>query len=159
MKRKQLEGFLYSTIGIVAVALILIAFNLIASRAKARVDLTEEKAYTLSPGTKAILGKVDTPIVIRFYRTKDANAMPVMLTNYAQRVEDLLSEYRQAAKGQIEIQRLNPEPDSDAEDSARLDGIEGQALRSGERIYLGLSVSIDRKSTRLNSSHANISYA
>jgi hypothetical protein len=50
MKRKQVEGFLYSTIGIFAVALILIAFNLIASRAKARLDLTAEKAYTLSPG-------------------------------------------------------------------------------------------------------------
>src|SRR3712207_2897765 len=146
MKRKQLEGFLYSTVGIIAVALILIAFNLIASRAKARVDLTAEKAYTLSPGTRAILAKIDTPVVIRFYRTKDANAMPVMLTNYAQRVEDLLSEFRQASRGQIEIQRLNPEPDSDAEDSARLDGIEGQPLRTGERVYLGLSVSmLDQK--------------
>jgi ABC-type uncharacterized transport system involved in gliding motility auxiliary subunit len=66
--------------------------------------------------------------------------MPVGLTIYAQRVEDLLGEYRQAAKGQIEIQRLNPEPDSDAEDSARLDGVEPQTLRGGERIYLGLSV-------------------
>src|SRR5207302_9004602 len=59
---------------------------------------------------------------------------------------DLLGEYRQASKGQIEIQKLDPEPDSDAEDSAKLDGIEGQMLQSGERIYLGLSVSmLDQK--------------
>ena len=140
MKTKQFETFLYSTIGIVAVGLLLIAVNFIAGRARQRVDLTSEKAYTLSPGTRAILAKLDTPVQIRFYCTRNAKEMPVGLTTYAQRVEDLLGEYRQAGKGQIEIQRLNPEPDSDAEDSARLDGVEPQQLRNGERIYLGLSV-------------------
>ena len=146
MKKKQLETFLYSTIGVVAMLLIVVAFNFIASRARQRIDLTAEKAYTLSPGTKAILAKLDTPVQIRFYCTRNANAMPVFLTTYAQRVDDLLSEYRQASKGKIEIQRLNPEPDSDAEDSARLDGVEGQQLRTGERVYLGLSVGmLDQK--------------
>lgn len=145
-KKKQLETFLYSTIGIAAVALIVIAFNLIAARARQRIDLTAENAYTLSPGTRAILAKVDTPIQIRFYCTKNASTMPVFLSTYAQRVEDLLGEYRQASKGRIEVQRLNPEPDSDAEDSARLDGVEGQQTRTGEKVYLGLSVAmLDQK--------------
>jgi ABC-type uncharacterized transport system involved in gliding motility auxiliary subunit len=145
-KKKQLETFLYSTIGIAAVALILIAFNFIAAKGRQRIDLTAERAYTLSPGTRAILAKLDTPIQIRFYCTKNATAMPILLSTYAQRVEDLLGEYRQASKGKIEVQRLNPEPDSDAEDSARLDGVEGQQLRSGEKVYLGLSVGmLDQK--------------
>src|ERR1041384_3016286 len=134
MKTKPFETFLYSSLGIIAVALILIAFNVIAAHARQRLDLTAEHAYTLSPGTRAILAKLDTPVQIRFYCTRNVNTMPVALTTYAQRVEDLLGEYRQASKGKIEIQRLNPEPDSDAEDSARLDGIEGQQTRSGERI-------------------------
>ena len=145
-KKKQLETLLYSTIGIAAMALVLIALNLIAARARQRIDLTAENAYTLSPGTKAILAKLDTPVQIRFYCTKNANAMPVFLSTYAQRVDDLLGEYRQASKGLIDLQRLNPEPDSDAEDSARLDGVEGQQLRTGERVYLGLSVAmLDQK--------------
>jgi ABC-type uncharacterized transport system involved in gliding motility auxiliary subunit len=145
-KKKQLETFLYSTIGIAAVALILLAFNLIAAQVRQRIDLTAEKAYTLSPGTRAILAKLDTPVQIRFYCTKNASTMPVFLSTYAQRVEDLLGEYRQASKGRIDVQRLNPEPDSDAEDSARLDGVEGQQLRTGEKVYLGLSVGmLDQK--------------
>src|SRR5919202_1170214 len=142
MKSRRVETLLYSSIGVVAVLLILVALNFIAGHFRARIDLTAEKAYTLSPGTRAILAKLDTPVQIRFYCTKNASTMPVMLTTYAQRVEDLLSEYRQASKGKIEIQRLNPEPDSDAEDSARLDGIEGEPVRSGERVYLGLTVSM-----------------
>lgn len=148
MKTKTFEPFLYSTIGVIAMLLILVAFNVIAAQFKQRIDLTAEHAYTLSPGTRAILAKLDTPVQMRFYCTKNVSTMPVALSTYAQRVEDLLGEYRQASKGKIEIQRLNPEPDSDAEDSARLDGIEGEPLRSGERVYLGLSVSmLDQKQT------------
>src|SRR5436190_16463532 len=130
-KKKQFEIFLYSTVGIVAMVLLLLAINVIATKARARIDLTAERAYTLSPGTRAILAKLDTPVQIRFYCTKNTNTIPVFLTTYAQRVDDLLSEYRQAAKGMIDLQRLNPEPDSDAEDSARLDGVEAQQMRAG----------------------------
>src|SRR5581483_2760755 len=38
--------------------------------------------------------------------------------------------------------KYEPKPDSDAEDSARLDGVEGQMLQNGDKIYLGLSVSM-----------------
>src|SRR6186713_1613119 len=145
-KKKRFETLLYSTIGIAAMALVLVAVNLIASPLRQRIDLTAENAYTLSPGTRAILAKLDTPVQIRFYCTKNTTTMPVFLTTYAQRVEDLLGEYRQASKGQIEIQKLDPVPDSDAEDSAKLDGIEGQGRLEGEPVYLGLSVSmLDQK--------------
>ena len=115
--------------------LILVAVNFIAAHVKQRVDLTAEKAYTLSPGTRAILAKLDTPVQIRFYCTQRATTMPVTLKTYAQRVDDLLDEYRQASKGLIEIQRLDPEPDSDAEDSARLDGVEATTV-ARRRAYL-----------------------
>lgn len=146
MKKKGLETLLYSAAGVVAMLLILIAVNVIGSKAKTRIDLTAERAYTLSPGTRAILEKLDTPVQVRFYCTRGDNSMPVFLKTYAQRVEDLLSEFRQVSKGKIEIQKLDPQPDSDAEDSAKLDGLQAQPLPSGERIYLGLSFSmLDQK--------------
>ena len=70
--------------------------------------------------------------------------MPVPLRTYAQEVEDLLSEYQQAGHGKIQVVKLDPKPDSDAEDSARLDGVQGQtaaANLTGDKIYLGLAVS------------------
>lgn len=146
MKKKGLETLLYSAAGVAVMLLILIAINVIGSRLKTRIDLTAERAYTLSPGTRAILAKVDTPVQIRFYCTRGENAMPVQLKSYAQRVEDLLGEFRQASRGQIEIQKLDPVPDSDAEDSAKLDGLQPLPIQTGERIYLGLSVSmLDQK--------------
>ncbi len=68
--------------------------------------------------------------------------MPVFLKTYAQRIDDLLGEYAQNSRGLIQIQKLDPAPDSDAEDSARLDGVEPQPLANGERVYLGVSASL-----------------
>jgi ABC-type uncharacterized transport system involved in gliding motility auxiliary subunit len=70
----------------------------------------------------------------------------VALKNYAKRVEDLLDEYRQRSGGMIRIKKFDPQPDSEAEDSARLDGIDGRTISQGglinlgEKIYLGLAV-------------------
>src|SRR5215831_5690691 len=141
MKKKTLETILYSTGGVLAMALILIAFNVVAGAFKQRVDLTKEKAFTLSQGTRAILKKLDTPIKIRYYCSQsEPSAETVFLRTYAKHVEDLLAEYKQASHGKLLIEKYDPQPDSDAEDSARLDGVEGQPLRNGDRFYLGLAV-------------------
>src|ERR1043166_8646456 len=123
MQEKAIETILYSAAGVVAMLAILVAVNFIVGLAPKRIDLTQEKAYTLSDGTKAILKKLDTPVKIRFYfsQGETANPQTVFLKAYAKRVEDLLGEYKQAGKGKIIIEKFDPEPDSDAEDSARMD--------------------------------------
>src|SRR5258706_6344785 len=105
MQKKSLATFLYSAGGVVAMAVILIGVNLLVGAARTRVDLTKEKAYTLSDGTRAILAKLDTPVKIRFYWSKNAPASQetIFLNGYASKVEDLLAEFKQAAKGKIVI--------------------------------------------------------
>src|SRR5947207_573426 len=145
MKSKQFETILYSTVGVAVMFLLLSGFNVVTAALKQRIDLTKEKAFTLSAGTKAILKKIDTPVKIRFYCTRAENATPetVFLLNYAQQVEDLLDEFKQYAGSKLTIQKFNPLPDSDAEDSAKLDGIEGQVVSAdGEPFYLGLAVNM-----------------
>ena len=147
MNKTKLEHGLFSVAGIAALSVILVAINFLASPLRLRTDLTKEKLHTLSPGTKTILAKLDTPVKVRFYSTQTRGNSPeeVFLKNYAKRVEDLLSEYRQSSRNII-IEKLDPQPDSDAEDSARLDGVEGEPLPSGETFYLGIAVSsLDEK--------------
>ncbi len=149
MKQKNIETILYSTAGVAVMFVCLLAFYVVTSAFKTRIDLTADKAFTLSPGTKRILGQLDSPVTIRFYCTQSGTAMPPALRTYAQQIEDLLGEYQQAAKGKIIVQKFDPQPDSDAEDSARLDGMAGQPTSrfGGDKIYLGLRVSmLDQKS-------------
>lgn len=143
-RKKLIQAYLFSTLGVVVAGIALIAVNVILDPLNLRMDLTEEHLFTLSDGTRAILKGMDTPVNIRFYFSKDVAQMPVHLKTYAGRVEDILKEYRRYAGSNIEIQRLNPQPDSDAEDSANLDGVVGQplgAFGTGDRIYLGIAIS------------------
>jgi ABC-type uncharacterized transport system involved in gliding motility auxiliary subunit len=132
---------MFSAVGVAAMFIITIALYMILGVSKQRIDLTADKVFTLSEGTRTILKKLDTPIVIRFYCTQNSSTMPVFLKSHAQRIEDLLQEYRKASKNMIEIKKLDPQPDSDAEDSANLDGVEGQMISMNEKVYLGVAVS------------------
>jgi ABC-type uncharacterized transport system involved in gliding motility auxiliary subunit len=144
----KFDSLLYSVVGVIAVLIILVAINLLGGFLKFRSDLTENKLYTLSDGTKKILNKLDTDVVVRFYFSKDNASVPVPLRTYAQEVQDLLDEYQQYGHGKIKVIKLDPKPDSDAEDSANLDGIEGQAVDLTDKIYLGIAVScLDAKTT------------
>ncbi len=146
MNKKHLEAMFYSAGGVAALVVILIAVNFLLSAFNARVDLTQGSVYTLSQGTKSILGKLEAPVKIRLYYTQGSSTVPVGLKTFAKRVEDLLSEFERAGGGKVIIEKLNPEPDSDAEDSAVLDGIEGQLTNTQEKFYLGLAVSfLDQK--------------
>ncbi|HBC86782.1 MAG TPA: hypothetical protein DCZ94_07505 [Lentisphaeria bacterium] len=136
---KRNKNLIYSAIGIIALFLIFVAVNFIASKINIRLDLTEEKLYTLSQSTRSVLKKLDTPVTLKLYYTKSSN-MPSFLKNYAARVLDLLNEYRQTAGSRIIIEKYDPVPDSEAEDSAVMDGVTGQPLNTGDKIYLGLAV-------------------
>jgi ABC-type uncharacterized transport system involved in gliding motility auxiliary subunit len=138
---KSTERWLYSIGGVIAVVVALVALNYILGFMPARIDLTDGKLYTLSDGTRKVLGKLEAPVKIRFYFNQNDANVPVAMRVFAGRVDDLLNEMRSAANGKLVIEKLNPQPDSDAEDSANLDGVEAQDLPSGDKFYLGLSVS------------------
>jgi|694.fasta_scaffold118904_2 ABC-type uncharacterized transport system involved in gliding motility auxiliary subunit len=147
MKHRNYETPLFALAAVAAVLVLLLGANFIVSKLKWRADLTEERAFTLSEGTRKVLAGLKSPVQVRFYCTQTDEAMPMGLKNYAQAVEDLLDAMRTASGGKLQVQKLDPTPDSDAEDSARLDGIEPQVFPNGDRIYFGLGFSqLDRKS-------------
>lgn len=142
---KKYEHLIYSAVGLVALLLLLVAVNFLVSRAPARADLTEGDIYTLSEGTRKILRELRSPVKVKLYMSQ-GEAVPVPLRGFAQRVEDLVREFKQAAGSNLVVERYHPRPDSEEEDAAQLEGIEPQQLFSGEQFYLGIAVSqLDRK--------------
>jgi ABC-type uncharacterized transport system involved in gliding motility auxiliary subunit len=137
---KRTENFLYSGGGLVAALVIIVLANLVLGAPRARVDLTQGKLYTLSEGTRSVLGKLEAPVKIRLYFSQGAE-VPLPIKAYGRRVEDMLGEFRQVGRGKVLLEKLDPQPDSEAEDSAALEGVEAQVTQSGERFYLGASIS------------------
>jgi ABC-type uncharacterized transport system involved in gliding motility auxiliary subunit len=143
---KKYEQLIYSMVGLVALLLILVAANYLITRVPSRIaDLTDGKLYTLSPGTRKVLRELQAPVRLKLYISQ-GEAVPVPLRSFAQRVEDLVREFKGVAGSNLIVERYNPKPDSEEEDAAQLDGVDPQTLVSGEQFYLGASVSqLERK--------------
>lgn len=105
-----------------------------------RVDLTEDKVYSLSPGSQKVLDELDEPIVLYFFFSDSASKGMTALRNYANRVQSLLEEYSSRANGKITLKVIDPEPFSESEDLAVQFGLTGATLGPiGEAIYFGLA--------------------
>ncbi|MBX9592163.1 MAG: Gldg family protein [Hyphomonadaceae bacterium] len=127
--------------GLALGAVILLAVNLIASSAlrDARIDLTKERLYTISEGTRKALRAIDEPIDIRVYFSKKLGEAAPSYGKMFERVRTLLEQYSGIARGKLRVSFLDPEPFSDAEDRAVAAGLKGIRLnQEGEMGYFGI---------------------
>lgn len=109
-----------------------------------KVDVTEQKLYTLSDGTKAILAKLHQPIKIKFYYAKTAALKgPDQIryfNNYYYFVKALLEEYVAAAGGMIDLEIVDPRPFSAEETQAMRYGLKRFPITEEENFFFGLAV-------------------
>src|SRR4051812_21546050 len=133
------------TLTIVGVALgliLLLAVNVLASALfpSARLDLTQDRLYTLSSGTRQVLRQLDEPVTLRFFLSDRLVREVPAYGAYATRVRDLLREYVDASGGKLRFQTFDPQPFSDVEDRAVALGMQGVPVdQGGEQVYFGLA--------------------
>jgi ABC-type uncharacterized transport system involved in gliding motility auxiliary subunit len=150
MSAKTTHPVLRTVLGIVALVLIVIFANILVSSlgfGHRGIDFTENKTHTLSDGTKAILKELDAPVVIRYYASRNTAFVPESFKLHMRHVDDLLKEYSTIADGKLRVENIDPQPDTDAEDSANLDRISGQRIND-ENLFFGMAIScLDKTST------------
>ena len=134
-------GRTYTIGGIVLAVAAFLALNMFANQAltRFRLDLTEQRLFTLSEGTRNILGTIDEPVTLRLYVSRSLASRLPSISGYVARVRDLLQEYEYAAAGKIILTVIDPEPFSEEEDRAVAYGLSGLPLLDGEStFYFGL---------------------
>ena len=104
-----------------------------------RLDLTQNRQYTLSAGTLHILEGAKQPVKLRLFYSETAARNYPQFRVFAQRVEELLLEISERSKGRVTLEVIDPEPFSDAEDQAASFGLRGLPLgNNGGSLYFGL---------------------
>ncbi|MFA5676843.1 MAG: Gldg family protein [Pseudomonas sp.] len=137
-----MKRLMYSGTGLLLLLVAFIAFNISTGTLLpgARLDLTEQKLYTISDGTRQILKDLDEPVTLYFFFSERASKDLVMLRNYARRVEEMLREYERVADGKLQLHIIDPQPFSEAEDRAAEFGLQAVPLsQTGEQLYFGLA--------------------
>ncbi|HVS78029.1 MAG TPA: Gldg family protein [Steroidobacteraceae bacterium] len=134
-----------STLGwgaVAALALTFIGLTILFNYSLAgwQLDLTQNRLYTISPGTDRILKSIREPIDLYFfYSSKAAESIP-QIRPYGQRVHDFLEELAQRSDGMIHLHVIDPQPFSVEEDRAAALGVTGTALNeAGSKFYFGLA--------------------
>ena len=126
-------------LALVALAFVaLVALSTVALRG-ARLDLTDKGLYTLSEGTRSILGKIEEPITLKLYYSEHATRDLQQFRVFATRVREVLEEIAARSKGKVVLEVIDPEPFSEAEDQAAAYGLQAVPLgTSGDKLYFGL---------------------
>lgn len=131
---------LLPALAVALVAVLFVALNVLSNTTlnAARFDLTEDRLFTLSDGTRRIVGELEEPVRLRFYFSETlANQLP-SIRRYGQRVRDMLEEYVNVSDGRIRLEVVDPEPFSVQEDDAVRVGLQAFPLGPGENLYFGL---------------------
>ncbi|HTT83509.1 MAG TPA: Gldg family protein [Rhizomicrobium sp.] len=137
---KPLSRRLYALGAISLAAIIFVALNIAADATftTSRLDLTQNRLYTLSPGTIHTLDQLVEPITLKFYYSKKVAAQYAQINAYAGRVRDLLGEYAAHSHGKIILEEIDAEPFTPAEDAASAAGLTGAPTDTGDLVYFGL---------------------
>jgi ABC-type uncharacterized transport system involved in gliding motility auxiliary subunit len=139
INRWQRTGF--GVGGLVGLAVLFLAVVMLSNLGLRgmRLDLTQNRLYTLSPGTKQVLAELKEPVNLYFYFSRDAAAkQSPLIMPYANRVREFLEEIRARSGGKVHLQEIDPQPFSEDEDRAAEAGL--QSLNEGgDSLYFGLA--------------------
>ena len=130
-----------STTGLALAAALFVAVIILvnATLTSWRLDLTENKLFTLSEGTLNILHNFDEPVRLDFYFSQKTMLGYPALMNYGVRVRDMLLEYEAHSNGMLQLNIIDPEVFSEQEDQAVASGLQSAPLNNaGDRVYFGL---------------------
>ena len=103
---KKFSGFLNHRWGVVLIILVLLAVNIITSTWHFRIDLTDEKRFTLSKGTTTILKNLDEPVTIDVFLKGN---YPSGFKKLAAATEDLLREFKEVGGNKIKYRFIAPD--------------------------------------------------
>ncbi len=137
MNRKLLSGT-----GLILAITLFLAINIISNATFTawRLDVSENKLYTLSEGTNNILARLEEPLALRFYFSEKLLADYPEMMSYANRVRDMLEEYVARSNGIITLNITDPEPFSETEDQAVAAGLRPLPIgQTGDMAYFGLT--------------------
>ncbi|MDA0261684.1 MAG: Gldg family protein [Proteobacteria bacterium] len=127
--------------GIIVALVLFLAINVLATASlrTARVDLTENALFTLSPGTVEVLEGIDEPVTLRLFISNQLTHGNPLFARYADRVRELLETYEKLSNGKLNLEIYHPAPYSTEEDIAVASGLRGVPYSAeGELVYFGV---------------------
>lgn len=104
------------------------------------IDLTEQREFTLSDAARNLIAALPHELRIQFYWSDSQPDIPPAIRAHAKRIRNLLHRIAQYSDAKVQVQTIDPIPDSDAELAAAEAGMRAVRMSSGDYFYLGLAM-------------------
>ncbi len=134
---------------ILLICLGFVAINYFGKYLFLRIDLTENKAFTLSKATKDVMKSLDGKVEITAYFSKD---LPIDIAKSREELDHLLNEYSSLSKGNLSYQFVDPNESPALEEEAGKAGIRPVMINVREKdqakqqkAFLGAVIKVDEK--------------
>ena len=114
------EAFRRLRIGTAVIAAGVLLLNLLGGHVRGRLDLTGDNLYTLSDGSREILGGLDDIVNLTLFLSDD---LPQEIQVIERDVRDLLADLGNASNGMLSVREINPDDGDEAAEEASTMGI------------------------------------
>ncbi len=133
-----------SRIQILAVIVIIISMNVLASRYFLRLDITKDQVHSLDMSTRSLVWNLDKPLMVKVYFTEGLQAP---YNNHRNALVDKLEELRAYSQGWMTIDVVDPTNLKELEEEAKRFGIDSieyrfqdQSSAELRRVYMGMAL-------------------
>ena len=127
---------------LLALALLFIGLTVLCNYALRgwRVDLTQNRLYSIAPGTTRILDGIHEPINLYFFFSEKTAGQLPQLKTYGVRVREFLEELAARSRGKVRLHVIDPQPFSEDEDRATELGVRAVPVgAAGAQLYFGMA--------------------
>ena len=129
--------FTVATILLAGIAVFLI--SVLGNLPGARLDLTADQLFTMSPAAGRILAGLKVPVQVRLYITP-ASRMPTEFKNLERDITEQLRNYERVSGGRLQFSVHNPQDDEAMQQELAQKGIQPFQVQSVEKDQIGVKL-------------------
>ncbi len=129
----------FTAVSVLVIAIAIFLTSVVGNMGNARVDLTTDKLFTMSPSAAKILGELSVPVQIKYYVT-GASEMPTELKNLERDITDKLRDYESASGGMLELSVYDPQNDEELQEELTGRGIGPFKVQSIDKDEMGIKL-------------------
>lgn len=119
----------------VAVFLVSVASNFTG----VRLDLTQDKLFTMSPAAVSILEELEVPVQVKLYITPESR-MPTEFKNLERDISEQLRNYERISGGKLQFSVHNPQDNEEMQEELAQKGIQPFQVQSVDKDEIGVKL-------------------
>ena len=127
----------FAVVSILLTAIVFLVISVLSNLNGARVDMTSDRLFTMSPAAVNILQELQVPVQVKLY-ISPAELMPNQFKNLERDITEQMRNFEQVSEGMLQYSVHNPQDDEEMQKNLGAKGVQPFQVRSMEKDQIDL---------------------